>query len=103
MKIEGEGCLVRKASPVRLCVREDDPIYGFQQECIVKGTLVNLGSGKAILEEDILFPSPSSAASFVNGKRTSGLSFWKTSFGMSLGMAMEDMDIPYPASWRKHR
>ena len=37
-----------------------------------------------ILQEDILFSSPSGAAAFVSGKSTNGLTYWKTKEGTDL-------------------
>ena len=39
---------------------------------------------KQILQEDLLFSSPSYAANFVTGKRTNGLQYWKTAEGKTL-------------------
>lgn len=39
---------------------------------------------KDILKEDILFKSPSSAANFITGKNTDGLTAWKNESGESI-------------------
>ena len=47
-------------------------------------------SGTGILQEDILFASPSAAASFVTGRSRNGLTEWKTKDGKSLKEIEQD-------------
>lgn len=73
-----EGFVVLKGS--RISPVEDDTIRsGVRQQR--KAARIDDDN---ILLEDVLFSSPSSAASFVFGKSTNGLVYWKTDSGQTL-------------------
>lgn len=48
---------------------------------------------QGVLQEDLLFTSPSYAAMFVIGKSANGLTSWKTSDGKTLKMLEAEQEI----------
>lgn len=73
-----EGFVVMKGS--RISLADDDTIPAAIKERRKKAPVDNQG----ILQEDMLFSSPSYAAMFVIGKSANGLTSWKTKDGKTL-------------------
>ena len=73
-----EGFVVLKSSHISLV--DDDTIPTVIKERRKKAPVDEQG----VLQEDMLFTSPSYAAMFVIGKSANGLTSWKTESGQSL-------------------
>ena len=86
-----EGFVVSKGSHVKKDASESTPagVVSLRNNAIENGTLVGDG-GRYKLLQDILFSSPSAAASFVSGSSRNGRDTWKNAKGKSIKELEED-------------